>query len=90
MKIAPHDIRYMVIVAKTTITPQGTIVTPHVLYDDLPTRNDAYHKQPTKGRSQVRGYVKNTRSLRPTPYTAQAVSINKRAAPEHAIGSRNT
>ena len=87
MKVAPHDIRFMVIVPKTTITNHGPVVTPHVLYDDLPSREAAYAKQPTKGRSQVRGYVKNTRSLRPPLTPAQPVSINKRAARESTTGS---
>lgn len=86
MKVQPHDIRFMVIVPKTTITNHGPVVTPHVLYDDLPSYNDALGHRPTKGRSKVVGYIKNTRSLRPTPQPAQVLSNNKRAARESTTG----
>ncbi len=70
MHVAPHDIRFAVVVAKTTITPQGTKTEPHVLHDDLLTRNDAHDKQPTDARSTVIGYVSDRRRTRqPTPTT---------------------
>jgi hypothetical protein len=89
MKVAPHDIRYRIIVPKTTHTPHGPVITPHVLHDDLPSREAGYAKQPTKGRSVVQGYVKNTRSIRPTPTTAQPQQINKRAASVPTTGTTN-
>lgn len=88
MHVQPNDIRYMVLVAKTTITPTGVRVTPHVLFRDLPTRNDAYAKQPLNTRSKVVGYVADTRSIAPPPETAHAPSLNENRARTATQGTK--
>lgn len=61
MKVSPNDIRYMVIIPKTTITNSGPIVTPHVYTQGHLTRADADDKRPANGKSKVVGYVSNHR-----------------------------
>lgn len=61
MKVSPNDIRYMVVIPKTTITNSGPIVTPHIFTKGHLTREDADDKRPAQGRSVVVGYVSNHR-----------------------------
>lgn len=61
MKVSPNDIRYMVVIPKTTFTRHGAMVTPHVYTKDHHTRDDADAKRPGVGRSKVVGYVSNHR-----------------------------
>lgn len=66
MKVQPNDIRYMIVVPKHTITKDGVVTAPHVYADDLPTYDSAEASRPMHYPSTVRGYVKATRSTKPS------------------------